>query len=313
MTNTNNIDNLVIYRRLMYQTQLQELVRKGKKADADKLKKKYQEDEALISGNQSTGDVKADSSSSTSSADLKINLSEVYARLKEIRSQKQDATQQVTINYNETVEQKMSLSYSVLDDVSGLVKRSNSIAETDRFRFEFQDGTTFKITDKWSNLSTTIWGDPHVDVSDVEGENNGDFKDMSASNSQTTFMLQDHTRITFTAEDNGLIKAVDIFKGDQHLQGIGQGNDNWSEDNQFFAAPVSSGSSDKYSVPMGDAVYAGGDGNDWYTSDGQLLWGQTTAKPVNSKPYAVLQYEYSQTISQELTVQATEVQDQEES
>jgi hypothetical protein len=313
MTNSNSIDNLVIFRRLMFQTQFQELLRKGKKEDADKLKKKYQEDEALISGEQSTGEVKAEGPSTTISADLKINLSELYARLKQVQSPKQDATQQITINYNQTVQQKMSLSYSVLDDVSGLVKRSNSTAETDRYRFEFQDGTSFKITDKWSNLSTTVWGDPHVDVSDVEGENDGDFKDMSASNSYTTFMLQDNTRLTFTAEDDGVIKSIDIFKGNQHLQGIGQGNDNWNEGNQFFTAPVSSGSDKQGSVPKGDTVYAGGDGNDWYTSDGQLLWGEKTAKAVNSKPYAVLQYEYSKTISQELTVQATAVQDSQES
>jgi hypothetical protein len=33
---------------------------------------------------------------------------------------------------------------------------------------------------------------------------------------------------------------------------------------------------------------AAGDPLDGYTSDGQLLWGQTTAKAVNSKPYAAL-------------------------
>jgi len=58
---------------------------------------------------------------------------------------------------------------------------------------------------------------------------------------------------------------------------------------------------------------AASDPLDGYTSDGQLLWGEKTAKAVNSKPYAVLQYEYSQTISQELTVQATAVQDSQES
>jgi hypothetical protein len=313
MKTVNNFDNLVILRRLLFQTQIQELKRKGKKSDVEKLKKKYQEDEVLIFGKQSTADVKMDYSSSTFSANVKINLSELCAQLNEIRSSKKDTAQQVAINYQQTVQQKMSLNYSVLDDVSGLVKRSNSTAETDRYRFEFQDGASFKITDKWSNLSTTVWGDPHVDVSDVEGENDGDFKDMSASNSYTTFMLQDNTRLTFTAKDDGVIEAVDIFKGNQHLQGIGQGNAEWSEGNQFFTAPVSSGSDKQGSVPKGDTVYAGGDGNDWYTSDGQLLWGEKTAKAVNSKPYAVLQYEYSQTISQELTVQATAVQDSQES
>ena len=207
------------------------------------------------------------------------------------------------VSFKQTVESSTSLSYTALAKVDGLVRRSQTLAETDRYSFDFTDGTNFKITDKWSSRSTTIWGDPHVDVDDGDGAYDGDFKDLKGSNSQTTLMLQDSTRVTFNAADDGLIASVDIFKGSQHLQGIGQASAQWETGDRLFAPKVNSGGATSSSLAMGDVVYAGGDGNDWFTAGGQLLWGKTTGPIVTTRPGAVIQFNYQQKISQQITIQ----------
>ncbi len=53
----------------------------------------------------------------------------------------------------------------------------------------------------------------------------------------------------------------------------------------------------------GDTIYAGGDGNDWFTSTGQMVWGTTTGPEVNTRPYAVMKMDYQETITQEARVQ----------
>lgn len=95
-------------------------------------------------------------------------------------------------------------------------------AKSNSYLFKFTDGSTFTILDKWSNKSTTIWGDPHVDVSDVEGASDGDFKDLKTSDEFTTFMLGDGTRVTFKAKDAGIIERVDIF---QRVRIMSKGSD----------------------------------------------------------------------------------------
>ncbi len=302
---SNNLDNLLIARDLIQYAQQAQDRRDGKKVDEKTIKEKMEADKVLLSGNVPAvqNDLKV---TQQQPEETQIKLSDLIAQLKSLeKQQSEQGTVQVQMSFQQTIEREASLSYSVLEKVDGLVRVSKTVAETDRYRFDFTDGSTFKITDKWSNRSTTIWGDPHVDVDDVAGNYDGDFKDMKGSNTQTTMMLQDGTRVTFTALDEGLIASVDIYKGTQHLNGIGQDSRLWSEEKGLFSSAVDSKTASSSSVPMGDVVYAGGDGNDWFTSAGQLLWGKTTGPTVTSRPYAVMQFEYHEKITQSLSIEVT--------
>jgi hypothetical protein len=302
---SNNLDNLMIARDLINYAQQAQDRRDGKKVDEKTIKEKMEADKVMLSGNvpAAQNDPKI---AQQQPEETQIKLADLIAQLKGLEKQQpEQAAVQVQVNFQQTIEREASLSYSVLEKVEGLVRVSKTEAETDRYRFDFTDGSTFKITDKWSNRSTTIWGDPHVDVDDVEGNRDGDFKDMKGSDTQTTMMLQDGTRVTFNARDEGLIESVDIYKGTQHLTGIGQDSRMWSEANGLFSTAVDSKSASSSSVPMGDVVYAGGDGNDWFTSAGQLLWGKTTGPAVTSRPYAVMQFEYHEKITQSLSIEVT--------
>jgi hypothetical protein len=181
-------------------------------------------------------------------------------------------------------------------------------AESDRYLYKFADGTTFTILDKWTNRSTTVWGDPHVDVNDMEGNNNGDFKDLKSSDDITTFMLGDGTRITFTAKDAGIIERVDIFKGSQHVKGMGQAAKGFSaETGLFFNQVLNDGIPAGDTTPRGDVVHAGGDGNDWYDVNNKLVWGKTTGPLVTQRPPATLEFYYRQTISHSISTQTVTV------
>lgn len=304
METSNNLNSLVIARRLIISAQeMDEARRTGKKVDKKTAKELMDEDQAIINGSLPTESIQSSAAPQTND-DLQINLTEVSARLKEVQKQSMEIkTEQFQIDFQQTIEREASLRYTVLERVDGLVRQSQTQAETDRYTFDFSNGTTFKITDKWSNKSTTVWGDPHVDVDDVAGGNDGDFKDLSADNSHTTLMLLDGTRVTFTAKDDGIIEAVDIFKGNQHLRGIGEASEQWGAETGLFSSQVDTGTEKASSLPMGDTVYAGGDGNDWFTSGGQLLWGQTTSPAVTTRPSAVLQLQYSEKITQQIGIQ----------
>lgn len=317
MAISNNMDQLVIARRLMLHAQRMEDRRKGKQVDEKSLREEMEEDQALISGAAPVEGVTAQEYTQKVD-DVQIKLPELFARLREIESrgiqtgaeQAAPARQaaQVEINYEQVIEREASMTYVELEKVDGLVRRSQTLAETDRYKFDFSDGTTFKITDKWTNRSTTIWGDPHVDVDDLQGANDGDFQDMQGSNSHTTLMLLDGTRVTFTAQDTGVIEKVDIFKGSQRLTGTGEAARGWTRQNGLFASEVGNSAGYASSVQKGDVVYAGGDGNDWFTGDGKLLWGQTTGPIVNTRPLSVLQLEYHEKITQQVSVQVINAQ-----
>jgi hypothetical protein len=295
------IDNARIANRLMELARKAEDRRNGKKVD-ETSDTESQKDEVILSGS-APAEAAAAKTSTAAVDETQINLKDMIAKLKELYANSPQANIQVQASVTQKVEVEASFSYTTLKNVDGLVRNSKNSAETDRYLFEFQDGVTFKITDKWTNKSTTVWGDPHVDVNDVAGDRDGDFKDMKSSNSQTTFLLQDATRVTFKAKDDGLIEKVDIFKGSQHLEGIGQGSTEWAVDNNKFASGVDTNVSKAQSLAKGDTVVAGGDGNDWYTVDGQLLWGQTTGPIVTSRPAGVWQMNYKETVTQQATIQ----------
>jgi hypothetical protein len=289
----------LVARRLMLHAEEDVARRKGKNVKSKSAKELMDEEQALIGGTSSS----TESKSRPATDDTRINLADLSQRLK---SQANTNTSQIELNYTQKTTE-VTINYKYWAPVEGLVVHDAHSAETDRYEFNFQDGMTFKITDKWSNKSTTIFGDPHVMTSDQGDGRNGEFSDLKQSDLYTTLMLEDGTRVTFTAQDNGLIQKVDIFKGNQHLQGTGQGSSDWKPETGLFAPQVQNDSATaKSSLSMGDVVYAGGDGNDWFNSSGQLIWGKTTGPRPLARPYASLEIQVKQT-----TVQVSAISSQE--
>lgn len=174
--------------------------------------------------------------------------------------------------------------YSYPED-KGLRRIGSNIVDTGRYLIGFVNATTLKIFDKATSLATTIWGDPHVDLSDVPGNINGEFSDLTKSSIYTTFRLLDSTEVVIQAPDNGLIESVDIFKGSQHVKGHGLSlelpelSDIKALRRFLGGVPgtfdeVDRNTAHKSTIVEGsDVVVAGGDGNDWYDETGRLVWG----------------------------------------
>jgi hypothetical protein len=300
----NNITDIRMAYRLMLHSRLAEARYKGDKKAEKAASSELKKDDAQISdAGKSAQTASTTAAVGSTDVNVDIKLPDLYKKIYGPKEQPEQTPQAQVIEYFQKVETKASLTYYDLEKVDGLVLKNKNLAETDRYRFEFSNGSTLKITDKWSNKSTTIWGDPHVDTSDQEGEQNGDFKDLSSSDKYTTFMLEDNTRITFTARDNGIIEQVDIFNGSQHLTGIGSGSTSWDDENGLFAKSVSNdASSASSSVPVGDVVYAGGDGNDWFDAAKNLVWGKTTGPIVTSRPSSYLEFQFSQSVTQQVSI-----------
>jgi hypothetical protein len=282
-----NMVEALAARRLLLAAERAEARRKGKTVEKKTAKDYMEEEQAMMSSNsQKAGKVRAQRQTQD---DVQIKLSDLKKCIKEVNTSSNNNTsarQSTTVYATYRKEElDIELKYELLEKIDGLVLKNKNLAETDRYRFEFQDGTTFKITDKWSGKSTTIWGDPHVDTSDEQGSMNGEFSDLKESDEYTTLMLQDGTRVTFTAKDNGVIEAVDIYKDSQHLNGIGSASQYWNQTGGLFANAVAEDALAAQSrIPLGDVVYAGGDGNDWYNAAQQLVWGKTTGSIVDQRP-----------------------------
>jgi hypothetical protein len=286
-TNADSIASLITARRIMLRSEQLSARQKDPKARVQSAKEAMEEDQALLSG-EALSAAKAD-------ANVRIGLTDLQRELHNLSAQ--PARRETLVIERQVREVEVSL--KPLPQVDGLVVRSKRLAETDRYEFEFSDGHTFKITDKWSGKSTTIWGDPHVDTSDQEGDYNGDFSDLTGSETHTTLALQDGTRVTFTAHDQGVIERVDIFHSGQHLSGVGAASASWSDENGLFAAAVDhDAASLALSTPRGDLLRAGGDGNDWFDAQGKMIWGQTTSAPVTSRPYASMEVLVRQRVEQ---------------
>lgn len=285
------VQDLTIARRLMARMEALRQKHKAKGQIPLGKDKLSDEDEALLSGEAQA--TQARHSRVAQDDDVQIHLGHLRKKLKEAVGQPAEPSGQTVrtaeIYFEERTRTEMSVSFKTLKPVDGLALNDKQQAETDRYQFDFLSGTTFKITDKWTGKSSTVWSDPMVDLSDVEGNVNGDFKDLPASLTHTTFQLQDGTRVTFTAQDSGVIEEVDIFKGDQHLRGVGAGSGAWAQ-TQFFADEVKTdGRATAGLLAKGDVVVAGGDGNDWFNEYGARVWGQTTGPVITSRPAYVLE------------------------
>jgi len=293
--------------RRMMQMQEQILLRhKDPKAVTKRLKQLIDEDEALLSGKPcETSDCYSGHRAAEADT-VQVKLSELIEKLHNLQPGSQDgqpaeaaadgngaAAAEAMFFHSVATRPQLKMSYRALPRVVGLGRRDAATAETDRYLFQFSDLVTFKITDKWTGRSTTIWGDPHVDTDDQEGALNGEFSDLKGSNTHTTLQLMDGTRVTFTALDNGVIETADIFNGSQHLRGYGGAHKGVNNDTAYFSGAVDSQPGTL--VPLGDVVTAGGDGNDWYAG-GKLLWGRTTGPVVTTRPSSVLELEYQHTV-----------------
>jgi hypothetical protein len=287
--------DLLIARRLFLATEISRAKGTGEKPPED-LEKEY---DALASDAPSSAaaSVGASPSAGEKCDTLQIRLRDLIQKLRDLKEHPAAAaaaSEKTEVTLTQT---DISIRLRILAHVEGLVVNGRHSAETDRYLFEFIDGGTFRITDKWTGKSTTIWGDPHVDTSDQEGSSNGEFSDLKESDSQTSLLLQDGTRITFTAKDRGVIERVDIFHGNQHASGTGYGSPDWSEDTGLFRPQTDNDAGAVASaLPMGDVVHAGGDGADWFDSKGNLVWGKTTGPSVDIRPAAVLDVEYQRQI-----------------
>jgi hypothetical protein len=303
----NDISNLTIGLRLLEIEKNAEARRSGKHVDEKSALEYFEEDQAFISQFAQSVNT-AEANPLPPIENININLSDVPGLPKNDKNlnpaQQKISEEGFTVTSSQSVEIKLELRYRSNAPLEGLVVHDQNYAESDRYLFKFADGSTFTILDKWTNKSTTVWGDPHVDVDDVEGSNNGDFKDLKASDDFTTFMLQDGTRVAFTAKDAGIIEQVDIFKGSQHVRGIGSAAKEFSPETGLFSKSVlDDGKLVANKTPVGDVIYAGGDGNDWFDADNKLIWGKTTGAVVTQRPSAILEFYYKQTISQSIAVQ----------
>ncbi len=289
--------DLIAAWRLLNRSQELAAHAKDKNAKVKSFKETLEEENELLGLNNQS--IENQNTHSKKPDNINIKLSELIGKLESLESgassQATTSSEQVAISY-ERKETEVTVNYRVLPRVDGLVVHNKHLAETDRYAFEFLDGATFKITDKWSGKSTTIWGDPHVDMSDEEGNFNGEFSDLKSSDTYTTLKLEDGTNVTFTAKDNGVIEAVDIYKGSQHLSGIGMAYKDITLANSLFADQVDENSDSSNRSPLGDVVYAGGDGNDWFNTAGQMVWGQTTGVHITSRPYAAMEVNIRQSV-----------------
>lgn len=292
------MSSLVVARRMMVLAQQAELRRKDPHAATMNLKEIIEKDEALFSSGETAKLDGYERSKPVQSENSDIKLGELMSRLKDLV--KDGGSVEAAVEQSYEARTELKISYTELAKVDGLVKRSDQQAETDRYLLEFLDQITFKITDKWTGRATTVWGDPHIDTDDQEGSLNGEFSDLTGSDSHTTMQLMDDTRVTFSAKDRGVIEAVDIYKGSQHLRGIGGGMQNAAAETYFFSGTVDSASTS--TIPTGDVVRAGGDGNDWYSPSGVMIWGKTTGPVVTTRPASRLELEYRQEIIQKSAV-----------
>lgn len=291
-----DMSDMTAARKLLEMAKHAEARRRGKVVEGKSALDYMEEDEALIS-NYAFDAQKQGATSLPQIENININLSDLHEA-------KQRGENGFTVEENQNIEIKMELRYRSNTPIDGLVVYDQYYAESDRYLFKFEDGATFTILDKWTSKSTTIWGDPHVDVNDIEGNSDGDFKDLKNSDDVTTFMLGDGTRVTFKAQDAGVIEQVDIFKGWQHIQGMGQAAKNFSPETGLFSKTIlSDGISRSMATPLGDVVRVGGDGNDWFDVNNKLIWGKTTGPTITQRPPATLEFFYKQTVSHSLSVQ----------
>jgi hypothetical protein len=238
----------------------------------------------------------------------KIPLEQESLHLKELidRLQKFDLEIQNPTTFLMIEPVEIEMTFSSAQRVDGLLVHNNNQAESDRYLFNFTNGTEFIIIDKWTKCATRIWGDPFINLDDIEGDQNDKFSEEKINISHNTFMLMDGTHVTFIARDNGIIQTIEIVSGSHHIHGSGQAAENWSTSPMFNTNVLSDGITSEIDIPLGDTVFAGGNGNDWYSASGKLLWSCTTSPFINKPPSPKLELMMKQVMTESLPTHRVE-------
>jgi hypothetical protein len=169
----------------------------------------------------------------------------------------------------EVREQFVAASQSVVHtSQDGLTVVDPRTISTDRYEIAFESADAVRITDRASGEFTRVWGDPHVDLSTRPGDRDGEFSDLSGSQYVTTFRLTDGTRVRFDAPDTGVVRHVDVIRGDTQISGTGY-TDATGQVGLFHEV----GSAGTTPIDEGDVVVAGEDGATWYNAAGRRIWG----------------------------------------
>lgn len=304
---SDSLQSLIMARRLLLLTREIEKHRKDPTAETKSFKEIIDEDEVQLSGGLESRATTSPSAKPATQTDMNVDIkfSDLIKQLKTVRDQSPtdsggNVSEKVTITQSSS--STLEMEWKSYEFVDGLVVRNKHLAETNLYSFEFIDGVTFKITDKSTGKSTTIWGDPHVDTSDQEGNRNGEFSDLKSSNTHTTLKLRDGTSVTFTARDDGVIEAVDIIKENQQVHGTGAADKQFSEENSLFETELRTTSA-SLRPTLGDVVYAGGDGNDWFDEAHRLIWGITTGPLAGNSPISYMQVRYSEQFKHTVTIE----------
>src|SRR5512133_278692 len=173
---SDSLQSLVLARRLILLTRQLEKHRKDPTAETKSFKEIMEEDEILLSGGVKTNLTPSEKTPIVSDTNVDIKLSDLSKQLEELRKQSPSAAGSTdSVTFTQTSSTSLEVEWKSYEQVDGLVVRDKHLAETNLYTFEFLDGTSFKITDKSTGKSTTIWGDPHIDTSDQEGSYNGEF------------------------------------------------------------------------------------------------------------------------------------------
>jgi hypothetical protein len=218
----------------------------------------------------------ADSYASHADA-LHIPLRDLIQKLGALRTSPSHAESGTIASKSAQTQPKTTFRIRAMAHVDGFVVVNRHLAETERYRFEFLNGATFRILDTWTGIATTIWGDPHLEISDSKHDRRASISGSTKSETHITLLMQDGSRITFTARDGGSIERVDIFHGNQRGWGIGSGGLDWAEETGLFQKTVcNDGAAASLALVSGDIMHAGGDGSEWYDSAGRLVWDTAT-------------------------------------
>ena len=169
---------------------------------------------------------------------------------------------EIVFSQHQNIEKELTI--TLPHSIVGLMIRSQNHVETDRYLFEINCLTPeISIIDKWTQHSTRIW-------SHIVGEEPA----ARTVFNHVTFMLMDGTRLTISANADGIILGIDIIKGNQHIlcqkPSLSEGDTIY---HGLEMRQIPDGFEADANISRGFVLFAGGTGNDWFTVTGKLIWG----------------------------------------
>ncbi|MHB8089768.1 MAG: hypothetical protein ACYDH2_16120, partial [Anaerolineaceae bacterium] len=138
-----NITDIRMAYRLMLHSKISEARQKGDKTAEKAASSDLEKDDVLISEaakSAQSGNVSAPGS--VGDLNINIRLADLYKKIYGPKEQPQQTPQALVIEFFQQIETEASLTYANLEYVDGLVVKNANLAETDRYRFDFSDGST---------------------------------------------------------------------------------------------------------------------------------------------------------------------------